>query len=332
MIPHTPQFEFHSIFAPFIRSYLEQQMVIGNKIVVSGNALRQFDRYCSSVNWTTVEFSETLVNNYLHTKSGEKAQTHATRCSMLNCFSRYLRSVGIPVSWMPAPGYAHTPNRYIPYIFTKDEIVNLLNASDRMTPSIRGSRFHIVFPTVLRLLYSSGLRITEALTLTVGDVDLEKGFISIRNAKFGKERKLPISRSLLEYLQSYRVLNAIHIGVDVNGWFFPNAKGERYSQRTFYDQYRMILWQAGISHQGRGKGPRVHDLRHTFAVHSLQQNVDMGKDIYTSLTSLMVYLGHSKISSTEYYLRLTAEVFPDFLERADRVCAKVIPEVASYEE
>ena len=84
--------------------------------------------------------------------------------------------------------------------------------------------------------------------------------------------------------------------------------------------------------QGKGKGPRVHDLRHTFAVHSLQQNIEMGKDIYTSLTGLMVYLGHSKISSTEYYLRLTAEVFPDFLERADSICAKAIPGVTRYEE
>lgn len=332
MIPHTPQYEFHSIFAPFIYGYLEQRTAIGNKTVLSGNSLRQFDRYCTAIGWSNMELSETLVNNYLNTKAGEKAQTHSTRISVLKCFSQYLCGIGIPVSWIPAPGYSHTANKYIPYIFTKAEIVNLLNAADRMIPSVRGSRFHIVFPTVLRLLYSSGVRISEALTLKVGDVDLEQGFLVIRNAKFGKSRNLPISKSLLEYLRTYRITNASHIGVDAENWFFPNGKGECYSQRTFYDKFRQILWQAGISHQGKGKGPRVHDLRHTFAVHSLQQNVEMGKDIYTSLTGLMVYLGHSKISSTEYYLRLTAEVFPDFLKRADSVCAKVIPEVRCYEE
>lgn len=332
MIPHTPQYEFYSIFASFIQGYLEQLTAIGKKTTLSGNSLRQFDRYCSSIGWSTVELSETLVNNYLNTKSGEKAQTHGTRISVLKCFSEYLCGVGIPVSWKPASGYAHNPNRYIPYIFTKAEIVSLLNAADRMSPSTRGSRFHIVFPAVLRILYSSGLRISEALTLKVGNVDLEHGFIVIRNAKFGKDRKLPISCSLLEYLRIYRSVNAMQIGIDTDSWFFPNAKGECYSQRTFYDKFRQILWQAGISHQGKGKGPRVHDLRHTFAVHSLQQNVKMGKDIYASLTALMVYLGHSKISSTEYYLRLTAEVFPDFLERADSVCAKAIPEVVHYEE
>lgn len=332
MIPHEPKYEFKSVFAPYIQSYLEQRAAIGYKITLSGNSLRQFDRYCSSIGWNTIEFSEILVNNYLNTKSGEKAQTHSTRISVLKCFSKHLSAIGIPVSWTPAPGYAYTPNRYIPYIFTKTEIVNLLHAADRMDESARGSRFHIVFPTLLRLLYSSGLRVSEALNLKVRDVDLDDGFVVIRNAKFGKERRLPISHSLLEYLRTYRVANAIHIGIDADNWFFPNAKGECYSQRTVYDKFRMILWQAGISHQGKGKGPRVHDLRHTFAVHSLQQNVEMGKDIYTSLTGLMVYLGHSKISSTEYYLRLTAEVFPDFLERADSVCASAIPEVVPYEE
>ena len=332
MIPHTPQYEFHSIFAPLIYGYLEQQMLIGSKTTLSGNSLRQFDRYCTAIGWSTLELSEALVNNYLNTKAGEKAQTHCTRISVLKCFSRYLCGMGIPVSWIPTPGYAHTPNRYIPYIFTKAEIVNIMNAADQMNPSAGGSKFHVVFPTVLKILYCSGLRISEALALKVGDVDLDQGFLVIRDAKFGKSRKLPISHSLLECLRIYRITNASYIGVDTDNWFFPNAKGERYSQRTFYDKFRQILWQAGISHRGRGKGPRVHDLRHTFAVHSLQQNVDMGKDIYASLTGLMVYLGHSKISSTEYYLRLTAEVFPDFLKRANSVCANAIPEVPYNEK
>lgn len=332
MIPHTPRYEFHSVFAPLIYGYLEQKTTLGNKTILPGNSLRQFDRYCVAVNWDNVELSETLVNNYLNSKAGEKAQTHSKRISVLKCFSQYLRRAGIPVSWVPVPGYACLPNRYIPYIFTRVEIVNIMNVADRMKPAAGGSKFHVVFPTILKILYACGLRISEALALKVGDVDLDHGFLIIRNAKFGKQRKLPISHSLLECLRIYRMANASHIGIDADHWFFPTAKGECYSQRTFYDKFRQILWQAGISHQGKGKGPRVHDLRHTFAVHSLQQNVEMGKDIYTSLTGLMVYLGHSQISSTEYYLRLTAEVFPDFLERADSMCANAIPEVIHYEE
>lgn len=332
MIPHKPVYEFNSVFAPHLRNYLELKEAVGEKIVLPGNSLRQFDRYCLSIGVEKAKLTEELVNNYLNTKAKEKAQTHSTRISVLHCFSKYLSSVGITATWIPVPGYGARHKRYVPYIFSKDEIHNIFAVADRMPQSYGHSMFHLVFPAVLRILYSCGLRISEALNLKVKDVDLDNGFIFIRNAKFGKDRKLPISCSLLAYLRNYRIVNAVLIGIDEEGWFFPNAKGECYSQRTIYDKFRTILWQAGISHQGKGKGPRVHDLRHTFAVRALQQNVETNKDIYTSLTGLMVYLGHSKISSTEYYLRLTAEVFPDFLKRADSICARAIPEVAQYEE
>ena len=91
MMPHTPQYEFHSVFAPFIQGYLEQLRIVGKKTTLPGNSLRQFDRYCSAIGWNTVELPEILVNSYLNTRSGEKAQTHCTRISVLKCFSEYLR-------------------------------------------------------------------------------------------------------------------------------------------------------------------------------------------------------------------------------------------------
>ncbi len=332
MIPHKPSYEFHSVFAPDIRAYLELKESLGEKTVAPGNVLRQFDRYCSSVQVSEARLTEELAGNWLITKSGEKAETRSHRISALRGFAEYYASTGNEVTWQPVPGYAGRPKRYVPYIYTAEEIRDILAAADTMPESYGRSRFHAVFPAVIRVLYGCGLRISESLGLKVKDVDLEKGFLFIHGAKFGRDRKIPMSDSLLQYLKGYRDSNADFIGIDAEGWFFPNAKGECYSQRTVYDKFRQILWIAGISHQGKGKGPRVHDLRHTFAVHALQQNVEQGKDIYASLTGLMVYLGHSRISSTEYYLRLTAEVFPDFLERADKVCARAIPEAVRYEE
>ncbi len=332
MIPHKLVYEFNSVFASYIRDYLELKDAIGKKTVLPGNTLRQFDRYCCSIEVKEPSLTDELVNNWLMTKAGEKNYTHSTRISVLQCFSKYLSSVGVNTSWVPIPGYANRPKRYVPYIFSKTDIGNIFTSADAMPPSYGSSKFHFVFPAVLRILYACGLRVSEALALKVKDVDLDRGFLFIRSGKFGKDRKLPISSSLLQYLRNYRILNTELIGIDEESWYFPNAKGECYSQRTVYDKFRTILWQARIPHQGKGKGPRVHDLRHTFAVHALQQNVEMDKDIYTSLTGLMVYLGHSNISSTEYYLRLTVEVFPDFLIRADSVCAPAIPEVVQYEE
>lgn len=332
MIPHKPVYEFHSVFAPAIYEYLAIKEALGEKITLPGNTLRQFDRYCSSINLKEANLTPDLAENWFLTKSGEKPETRASRISVLWCFAKHFSANGGSVSWKPTPGYAGRTKRYVPYIYSKDEVKNILAAADSMPESYGKSRFNVVFPAIIRVLYGCGLRISEALALKVRDVDLENGFIFVHAGKFGKDRKVPISASLLKYLRIYRSKNEDFIGIDADGWFFPNAKGECYSQRTVYDKFRQILWIAGISHQGKGKGPRAHDLRHTFAVHALQQNVEQGKDIYASLTGLMVYLGHGKITSTEYYLRMTAEIFPDFLERADKVCSTAIPEVVRYEE
>lgn len=332
MIPQKPVYEFHSVFAPSIYEYLAIKESLGEKITQPGNILRQFDRYCSSIGLEDAKLTAELAENWLLTKAGEKPETRASRISALWCFARHFSASGGDVAWRPIPGFAGRNKRYAPYIYTKEELKNIFAAADSMPKTYGKSRFNAVFPAVIRVLYGCGLRIAEALALKVKDVDLKKGFIFVHAGKFGKDRKIPISNSLLQYLREYYRKNTDLIGISSDGWFFPNAKGESYSQRTVYDKFRQILWIAGISHRGKGKGPRVHDFRHTFAVHALQQNVEQGKDIYASLTGLMVYLGHGKITSTEYYLRLTAEVFPDFLERADKVCARAIPEVVRYEE
>lgn len=332
MIRHEPEYEFHSVFAPYIQDYLALKASLDEKCVVHGNILRQFDRYCCEERIEKPLLSEMLVSNWLITKCGEKQSTHGTRVSAMNCFSGYLNSVGQEVDWHPLPGYTSRNFRYAPYIYTKDELTRVFKSADSLHKPYGKSQFHLVFPAVLRVLYGCGLRVAEALELRVKDVDLENGFLFIQTAKFGKSRRIPISDSLLSYLRNYMQSNVSLIGMGCDNYFFPNTYGECYSQRTVYDKFREILWKSGIPHQGKGKGPRVHDFRHTFAVHALQQNVEQGKDIYVALTGLMVYLGHSKITSTEYYLRLTAEIYPDFLQRADAVCAQVIPEVVQYEE
>lgn len=332
MIQHKPEYHFNSVFSESIREFLDFHEALGEKTVVSGNTLRQFDRFCCECDISQPVLTSELVGNWLATKAGEKASTHGHRISVMNCFRKHLLSKGVEVEWEPVPGFTSLTQRYVPYIYTKEEIAKILKNADSLPKPSGNSQFHLVFPAVIRVLYGCGLRVSEALSLRVRDVDLKNGFLTIHNAKFDKSRRIPVSESLLTYLRDYQNSNAILIGNDEDGFFFPNAYRECYSQRTMYDKFREVLWKSGIPHQGKGKGPRVHDLRHTFSVHALQQIVEQGKDIYVALTTLMVYLGHSKISATEYYLRLTAEMFPDFLQKADAVCGKAIPEVCQYEE
>lgn len=92
-----------------------------------------------------------------------------------------------------------------------------------------------------------------------------------------------------------------------------------------YHNFRRFLWKAGISHGGKGYGPRIHDFRHTFAVHCLKKWSIEGKDLMTYLPILRVYLGHSTFEETAYYLRLTADVFPDITLKLETLYPDLIP-------
>ena len=331
MIYRKPTFEFSSVFAPYIREYIELRESIGSRFRVQSGILRQFDRYCISIEVQEPMLNEQIITKWLLLTQGEAPCTRSSRITTLKLFSNYLVSIGCQASWVPYPGYGSCKDRYIPYIYSEDEIRRILTIAE-ILPKPRGkSMFHLVFPALLKVMYCCGLRVSETLALRVKDVELDDGFIFVNSSKFENSRRLPISTSLLLDLRAYHDANSELIGVDKESFFFPNADGEQYSQRTVYDKFRTVLWNSEIPHQGRGKGPRVHDLRHTFAVRSLQHSIIAGKDLYVFLPILMSYLGHINLSSTEYYLRLTAEMFPDFLHRSDTVCAAAIPEVCDYD-
>ena len=332
MKKHDVKYEFHSVFAHSISDYLTFKESLGEKTISPGNILRQFDRYCSSIDLDKECLTNDLIGSWLLTYPNDKKTTHSNRISVLRGFAKYLSTVNEDETWQPIKKFGGSNNKYVPYIYSFDEIKRIISVADTLTKSFGNSRMNEIFPAIIRMLYCCGLRLGEALSLKLKDVDLENGILIIRGAKFGKDRKIPISDSLLLYLRKYCARNKDFIGIDSNNYFFPTSRGEQYSHSAIYEVFRTVLWNANISHQGKGKGPRLHDFRHTFAVHSLKKSAEQGEEIYSVLTRLMVYLGHEKITSTEYYLCLTADVFPDVLKNSDKICSRAIPKVTYYEK
>ena len=234
----------------------------------------------------------------------EKPVNQQHRKKALDRFSKYLLSHGIESYLYPRERYIATD--FVPHIFSDEELARLFTACDNTrTPNTTRSE---VVSLLFRMLYATGMRVSEALNLKVHDVDLVQGVIRLYDTKFGKERFLPVDNALLARMKRYS--RKIHTFTEKDSPFFPGPKGSHYAAGSVYHMFRQCLQFAKIPHGGKGAGPRVHDLRHTFAVHCLRRAVKNGEDISAMLKYLSVYLGHADIFSTQTYLRLTADMYP----------------------
>ena len=187
----------------------------------------------------------------------------------------------------------------------------------------------IILPALIRLLYATGLRISEALSLKNQDVHLNDKSIIVRDSKNGKERLIPISSSLSEVLTEYvRYRKLLPLTKPASNRFFITLCGGSCNRDHIDGWFRKVIWAAGISRNLRG--PRLHDLRHTFSVHSLALMAEQGIDLYCSLPTLSTYLGHQSLEATNAYVRLTAEMYPGLLKDVDLICLNVFPNTQSY--
>ena len=238
--------------------------------------------------------------------------------------ARWLGRRGTEAYVLPA-GVLPRAARYVPHIYTDRELAALFAQGDRCHYSSEAPFRHLVMPVLFRTIYACGLRASEARLLRPGDVDTVAGVLQVRDAKGGKDRQVPVSGPLRERLAGYREQVDGQLGW---GWFFPGSTaGQPLTLLNVYRNFRRFLWQARISHGGRGQGPRVHDLRHTFAVNNLRSWFAGGEDVNALLPVLQAYMGHSSIGDTAYYLRLTAESYPQIAARVHQALGDIVPPV-----
>jgi integrase/recombinase XerD len=235
--------------------------------------------------------------------------------------ARWLGRRGVQAYVLPG-GALPRPARYVPHIYTDQELAALFAQTDRCHYDSQVPFRHLVMPVLFRTIYACGLRASEARLLRFGDVDVETGVLTICDGKGGKDRQVPVSAPLRERLADYHAQIAGRTGGD---WFFPGRKGLPLTLMNVNRNFRRFLWQARIPHGGRGHGPRVHDLRHTMAVNNLRSWFARGEDAGALLPVLQAYMGHASIAGTDYYLRLTAESYPHIIARVQRAFGDVVP-------
>lgn len=327
MTPIIPA-HFASDFSPYLYEFVAYKRRCGFKYNGEVKELQRLDKFFQSNSQSPGNCSDDLFYGWLSKRECESDKTFTTRNSVYRQFYNYLSMENSNLV-IPRPPEAREKihsSGFTPYIFTHDEIKRLFNASDN-EPSGSES-FKRCAPLLFRLLYSTGLRINEALSLRVGDVLSEEGLLIILTSKNDDSRLVPLSSGLLKRITEY--LSVVNYTDDEP--LFQTSVGNSLSSHQVYEWFRLILWRVGIPHRGRGKGPRLHDLRHTFAVHSLQAAVEKGTDPNAFLPLISVYLGHKRLSATERYLRLTAEVYPYLTNEMNKIMNDIIPEVYDYEE
>jgi integrase/recombinase XerD len=216
------------------------------------------------------------------------------------------------------------PSALVPYIFSHDELRRLLAATAVQSGLIYKLQAETLRPFILTL-YGAGLRVSEALSLNLGDVDLESGLLLIRKTKFHKTRFVPIGSSLLKVLSAYAARPSAdpHLA-KADAPFFTYRTGERLKLVTVDDAFDRLRRIARVRRTDGGRyQPRLHDLRHTFSVHRLVSWYRQGADVQRLLPQLATYLGHACLSSTQRYLTMTSELLREAGNRFGRYAQEV---------
>ena len=270
-----------------------------------------------------IKIPESVYMHWICLKESESTSTQEKRYNAIHGFARFLISKGYPDVY-DTENHVIPRKEFTPYIFTSDEITRIFKCADSYRPENNPTVFfnNNMVPVLLRLLYSTGLRISEALSIRFRDLDLENGVIAITDGKNHVGRNIVVSPSMKRVLGDYI---STMTSCDTDGFLFCGCDGRAYTANMARKAFHRILDDAAINKRPSGNYPRLHDFRHLFSIRALEQMVDKGYDLYTSLPILCKYLGHKSIIETEYYIRLTKNRFSQITQTSSSYAPSLFP-------
>jgi len=296
------------------REYLTLRRNLGFKMHGADKPLGAFVTFMEQRR--AVYITQQLALTWAQQPSGVLPAEWARRLRLVRGFAVH-RSATDPRTQVPPHGLLpHRPQRARPYLYTQAEIRRLLRAALRMPPGagLRPWTYHGLFG----LLSVTGLRIGEACNLELVDVDLKKALLTVRGAKFGKSRLVPLHASTCKVLADYMARRERFLSGRPALHLFISHRGNRLDggeiRRTFYALSRQI----GLRGPSDSHGPRLHDMRHRFAVQTLLRWYRAGKDAERCLPILSAYLGHVHVADTYWYLSQWPALMQEAMKRLER--------------
>lgn len=299
----------------YLKGYLKLRHALGYKLRTHQSSLKNFVQFVSEKKATTITTQLALA--WAMKPDDANPKWWAYKLGMVHHFAQYVQARDHTAEVPPLSLLPYSQQRATPYIYKENEILRLLAAAKALPDrkGIRGS----TYSTLFGLIWVTGLRISEALSLNREDVNHTKQLLTIHNAKFGKSRLIPVHVSTSNALARYAHCRDQIFPVVQSPSFFLSTIGTRPTTAIAQLTFRQLCTKIGIRDMSHGKRPRIHDMRHSFAVKSLIDIYKGGNDVGQAVYALSVYMGHIGLSSTYWYFTAV----PELLELArDRLETK----------
>lgn len=291
-----------------IDQYIRWRQARGAGFVSAASTLRSYARFVGDA-LDCDEVRDGLADAFI-AAGRPGSRYHANKYCLLAGFYRYALTRGLATRSPLPPEAPNEPASASPYIYSRDELRCLLAATETYQKRRRLLEPR-TFRCLLLLLYGAGLRVAEALRLTQADVDIRAAVLTVRETKFNRTRCVPLAarlaRSLADFSAGRQNQSAAPLALDAP--FFANRDGSELKRNTVERHFRDLRLVAGVSREPAARyQPRLHDLRHSSAVHRLTAWYRQGQDVQRLLPLLSTYLGHAHLRGTQAYLSMTPEL------------------------
>jgi len=295
-----------------LERYLSMRQGLGYKYRDQASRLRDFVSFMEARKAKTVTTKLAVAWATLPPRSHVSS---ARRLIDVRGFARHIASID-PKTEVPPTGIFSQWKRPKPYVYSEGEIDALLAAALSLPPmdGLRRWTYHHLFG----LIAVTGMRLSEAIGLQRGDVDLKEGVLTVRQTKFGKSRLLPLHPTTRAALRSYAERRDGHLRSCCGPHFFVASRGHRLLKQNVQRVFRCLSLEIGLRHPGDSSGPRVHDLRHSFAIRTLLGWYREGRNVEKSLPVLSTYLGHTYVRDTYWHLAACPDLMREAARRLDR--------------
>lgn len=315
---------FISNIGPYIKSFIRIKNAAGFPYHESSRILGVLDKMIACEFPEEETLTQEICTRWLKYRPDIHHNGLIRRTTPVRQLGKYMNGIGITAYVIPSKAVGKEM-KYEAHIYTKIELQAFFQSVDTCEYCKSSPCMHYVIPVFFRLLYSCGMRSSEVRYLKCEDVDLITGKITIRESKGWRRRVVYMSQDMLKLCQDYDAV--ISKKLPSRTAFFPNQKGNSYSSTRISDWFHLYWDHLPEAKNVNGNSCRVHDFRHSFAVHKINQWVESGQDLNVLYPYLSEYMGHSTYKETDYYLSLTAAFYPEMEKRLKEINQDILPEV-----